>query len=156
VPLNDFEEDAQGLHLTESEEGKRNVAYQDSGGVWTIGYGHTGPEVHEGLTWTDQQCEDALAADKAKARAAVREYVKVQLTQNEFDALEDFDFNVGSGAFRGSTLLKMLNGGDFAGAAKQLEQWDHVNGKVVAGLLRRRLDEEALFNKSGAAIAPMV
>lgn len=145
--MNDYQEDAQGLQLTEREEGCRLVAYQDTGGVWTIGYGHTGPDVHQGLVWTQEQADSALTQDKARARAAIKAYVTVPLTENEFDALEDFDFNVGSGAFRGSTLLKKLNGGDFAGAAKQLELWDHVNGKVLAGLLNRRLAEEALFDK---------
>jgi lysozyme len=131
-----------------SSEGDRHEAYQDQGGVWTIGYGHTGPDVHAGLVWTEAQAQAALTQDKASARAAIREYLKVSLTQNEFDALEDFDFNVGEGNFAGSALLKLLNAGNFAGAAKQLEQWDHVKGQVVLGLLNRRLAEEALFDKA--------
>lgn len=156
MPINDFEEDAAGEDLTKGFESCRLTAYQDSGGIWTVGWGHTGPEVHEGLVWTQEQADEALAQDKAKARAAIRNFVKVPLTQNEFDALEDFDFNVGDGNFRGSTLLKLLNSGDYAGAAKQLELWDHVHGKVVLGLLRRRLAEEELFNKTDAVDAPMV
>jgi lysozyme len=146
--LNDFNESAEGLALTEDFEGRKLVAYQDQGGVWTIGDGHTGPEVHEGLVWTDEQVDAALAADKAKARAAIRKYVTVPLTEHQYAALEDFDFNVGEGNFSGSTLLKMLNGGNYAGAAKQLELWDHVHGNVIAGLLRRRLAEEAMFNQA--------
>lgn len=146
--MNDYQEDAAGLTLTESSEGDRLVAYQDPGGVWTIGYGHTGQDVHEGLVWTAEQCEQALIQDKARAREAIKRYVKVPLTQNEFDALEDFDFNVGEGNFRGSTLLKKLNAGDFSGAADELTTWDHVNGKVVLGLLRRRQAEKALFEKA--------
>ena len=69
----------------------------------------------------------------------------VPLTQNEFDTLADFAFNAGCGAFAGSTMLKLLNAGNYAGAAGQFELWDHAAGKVVAGLLRRRDAEEAEF-----------
>jgi lysozyme len=146
--LNDSNESAEGLALTEDFEGCKLIAYRDQGGVWTIGWGHTGPDVHEGLVWTQEQADAALVADKSKARAAIRKYVTVPLTEHQFAALEDFDFNVGEGNFSGSTLLKMLNGGNYAGAAKQLELWDHVHGNVIAGLLRRRLAEEAMFNQA--------
>lgn len=154
--MNDYAEDAQGMQLTEGFESCRLVSYLDAGGVPTIGWGHTGPDVHLGMICTQAQADAWLEQDKATARAAIRSYVRVPLTANQFAALEDFDFNVGSGAFRGSTLLKLLNSGDFAGAAKQLERWDHVNGQVVAGLLKRRLAEESLFDTPDAVNAPMV
>jgi len=67
------------------------------------------------------------------------------LQQNEFDALVDFVFNLGRGAFAGSTLLKNLNAGQFDAAATQFDLWDHAGGQVVAGLLRRRQAEQAMF-----------
>jgi lysozyme len=134
-----------GLALTEQFEGCRLTAYQDQVGVWTIGYGHTGPDVTPGLTITQQQAEDLLASDVSSAASAVNNFVTVQLTQNEFDALVDFVFNLGSGAFAKSTLLRSLNAGQFATAAAQFDEWDHAGGAVVAGLLRRRQAETNLF-----------
>ncbi len=134
-----------GRELTESFEGCQLSAYQDVKGVWTIGYGHTNG-VMPGDTCTQQDAEDWLQQDIQWAAHAVAAEVNVELTQGEFDALVDFVFNVGSGNFRTSTLLKMLNAGDYAGAAHQLEQWDMSGGKHVAGLLRRRLAEEKEFN----------
>jgi lysozyme len=133
-----------GLDLTEESEGCRLVAYQDSVGVWTIGYGHT-QGVHAGMTCTQAQAEVWLREDIMSAIADVNRLVKVPLTQGEFDALVDFDFNLGGGALRGSTLLRLLNAGDHASAAEQFERWDKAGGHVLAGLLRRRLAEEAEF-----------
>jgi lysozyme len=96
---------------------------------------------------TQAQAEELLAKDVQVAVDAVNRLVTVKITQAEFDALVDFAFNVGVGALTNSTLLRGLNAGDFAGAADQFETWDRVNGKVVAGLLRRRLAETELFNK---------
>ena len=137
-----------GLDLTEESEGCRLIAYQDSVGVWSIGYGHTRGVV-AGMTCTQAQAEAWLREDILSAIADVNRLVKVPLTQGEFDALVDFDFNLGGGALRGSTLLRLLNGGDHAGAAEQFERWDRAGGHVLAGLLRRRLAEEAEFK--GAA-----
>ena len=135
-----------GLSLTEQFEGCSLTAYQDQVGVWTIGYGHTGPDVSPGLTITQDQAQAMLAHDVGRAAACVNNLVAVELTQNEFDALVDFVFNLGAGAFTSSTLLRDLNAGDFAGAAAQFEVWDHAGGAVVAGLLRRRQAEAALFD----------
>jgi lysozyme len=135
-----------GLQLTESFEGCRLTAYQDQRDVWTIGYGHTGPDVHAGLTVTQAQAEALLAKDVQHAAETVNRLVTFPgLTQDEFDALVDFAFNAGCGAFAGSTMLKDLNAGNVAAAAAQFEQWDHCDGKVVAGLLRRRIAEKDLF-----------
>jgi lysozyme len=134
-----------GLALTERFEGCELTAYQDQVGVWTIGYGHTGPDVVTGLTITPDQAQDLLAQDVAGAAACVNNVVTIALSQNEFDALVDFVFNLGKGAFEGSTLLRVLNSGDIAAAAAQFDQWDHAGGAVVAGLLRRREAEVAIF-----------
>lgn len=147
MPLNPSMQYSQtGVNLTKRFEECRLTAYQDVRGIWTIGWGHTGPEVCEGLTWTQEQADAALIKDTAWATTVVNEDVNVPLTQGEFDALVDFVFNAGSGNFRGSTMLKLLNEGDYAGAAAQFDRWNYAGGKEVAGLLRRRQDEEAEFN----------
>lgn len=133
-----------GISLTENFEGLRLVAYQDQVGRWSLGYGHT-LGVKPGDCCTVEQAEAMLHADIAWAETFVNRIVKVTLMQGEFDALVDFTFNLGSGNFQSSTLLKLVNAGDMEDAAKQFEQWDHAGGKVVAGLLRRRQAEEKEF-----------
>jgi lysozyme len=133
-----------GLALTEGFECCRLVAYQDVGGVWTVGYGHTAG-VSQGMTVTESEAERLLLADVQWACAAVNRLVSVSLTQGEFDALVDFVFNCGVERFEGSTLLVRLNAGDYAGAAAEFERWDQVRGSVVAGLLRRRVAEVGEF-----------
>jgi lysozyme len=135
-----------GLKLTESFEGCQLVGYADVKGIPTVGFGHTGDGIYVGMMITQLQAEAYLLQDVQHAVNCVNDVVKVALTQNEFDALTDFCFNVGCGAFASSTLLKLLNAGDYAGAAKQFERWDLAGGTVIAGLLRRRLAEEAEFN----------
>jgi len=138
-----------GLALTESFEGCRLMAYYDLRGVLTIGYGHTGPEVLPGLQITQADAEALLAADIGFAASCVNTAVTVPLTQPEFDALTDFVFNVGCKAFCGSTMRRLLNEGDYAGAAGQFTAWDHAGGVVVAGLLRRRQAETQEFDAIG-------
>lgn len=149
--VNNLTYDGAGLSLTEQCEGCELNAYQDQVGVWTIGYGHTGPDVVAGLTITLEEAQQLLQKDVASAVACVNNSVAVELTQNEFDALVDFVFNLGPGAFESSTLLRDLNAGDFAAAAAQFDAWDHAGGAVVAGLLRRRQQETALFESGQAA-----
>ncbi|MGA8531869.1 MAG: lysozyme [Acidobacteriaceae bacterium] len=139
-----------GLALTEQFEGCRLTAYQDQTGVWTIGYGHTGPDVRAGLTITLEEAEALLAKDVSSAAAFVNRIVMVEVTQQEFDALVDFVFNLGVGTFERSTLLRLLNAGEFAAAAAQFALWDRAGGAVVAGLLRRRQAETALFTEGQA------
>lgn len=131
--------------LTERFEDLRLVAYQDVRGIWTIGYGHTGPDVHQGLVWQKEKADIVLLEDTQRAVDCVNRCVTVPLTQNEFDALVDFTFNVGCKAFEESTLLAMLNNGNKAGAAEQFEHWKFAGGKVVEGLLNRRLAERQVF-----------
>ena len=136
-----------GTELTEQFEGLRLTAYQDQVGVWTIGYGHTGPDVYPGLTITQNEATSLLLHDVATAAGCVNRLVTVALAQDEFDALVDFVFNLGTQAFAGSTLLRLLNSGDFNGAIGEFAKWDHAGGQVVAGLLRRRLAEAQLFQQ---------
>jgi len=139
-----------GLELTQQFEGCRLTAYQDQVGVWTIGYGHTGADVTAGLTITQDQAVALLTSDVAASVSFVNQVVTVQLKQNEFDALVDFVFNLGRGAFAGSTLLKELNAGNFDAAAAQFNRWSRAGGQVVAGLLRRRQAETAMFQGESA------
>lgn len=134
----------EGQAMTERFESCRLIAYQDQIGVWTIGWGHT-RGVYEGMTCTQEQADAWLLADIAIYEQDVNTHVKVEINQQEFDALVDFAFNLGNGALNGSTLLRLLNAGDFSGAAKEFKKWDHAGGKIVAGLLRRRLAEEQEF-----------
>lgn len=135
----------QGLQLTEAFESCRLTAYPDIKGIWTIGWGHTGPEVVEGLVWTQSQADSQLVMDLQRAENMVNQCVTVDLTQGQFDALVDFAFNLGCNAEKGSTLLKLVNENDMADAANEFEKWDHASGVVVAGLLRRRLAEKQEF-----------
>lgn len=133
-----------GMQLTEDGEGCRLRAYRDSGGVWTIGVGHTGG-VAPGQVCTIEQATAWLAADIKWAEYEVNRRVNVPLTQAEFDALVDFTFNAGRAGFDHSTLLRLVNQGDTRQAANEFEKWDKAGGKVVAGLLRRRLLEKNRF-----------
>ena len=134
----------QGLLLTEGEEGLRFAAYLDSVGIPTIGYGHT-RGVKMGDVCTKEQAEQWLLEDVRECELCVNFHVHVPLTQGEFDALVDFCFNLGCGALTSSTLLRKLNNSDFTGAAEEFEKWSHAGGKVLAGLLRRRLKEKEEF-----------
>jgi lysozyme len=133
-----------GIKLTERFEGCRLTAYQDSGGVWTNGYGNT-HRVVPGSTITEKQAIVDLQANLENSINDVNALLTVQLTQGEFDALVDFDFNLGRGNLAKSTLLRLLNAGKFAEAAEEFDKWDHCGGKELAGLLRRRRDETLEF-----------
>jgi lysozyme len=148
-----FKYSAAGLALTKQFEGLELKAYQDSVGVWTIGYGHTGTDVKPGLTITEAQATVLLAADVAWAVTCVNKSVTSAINQNQFDAMVDFVFNLGCAAFAQSTLLRMVNAGDFAGAAGQFGRWNKAKGKVLAGLTKRRQGEMALFQKAATTAA---
>lgn len=133
-----------GLDLIKEFEGFEPEAYLCPAGIWTIGYGHTG-DVSEGQTVTEEEAEELLRQDVAFAEDAVTDYVEGDLTQGQFDALVCFVFNIGAGAFRDSTLLRLLNQGDNEGAAEQFLRWNKAGGKVLSGLTRRREAERELF-----------
>lgn len=138
-----------GINLIKQFEGCRLAAYQDSVGVWTIGYGWTqsvdGNPVAKGMVITQQKADDLLKQGVVQYENGVNSLVKVQLNQNQFDALVDFAYNLGVNALKGSTLLKKLNTGDYAGAANEFTKWNKAGGKEVAGLTRRREAEKSLF-----------
>lgn len=134
-----------GLELTERFEGCRLVAYRDQGGVLTIGYGHTGSDVYPGRIITSDVAQALLKSDVHAAVACVNDSVEVPITQNEFDALVDFTFNVGTRNFKKSTLLKDLNLRNYAEAAAQFSLWVNAGGHRVPGLVERRKEEHDLF-----------
>jgi lysozyme len=137
-----------GIELIKQFEGLKLKAYLDIVGVPTIGYGSTGPDIKIGMVWTTEQCEERLKKDLEKFEKAILTSVKVPLTQNQFDALVCFTYNVGSGAFTGSTLLKLLNKSEsITKVADQFLRWNKAGGKEVAGLTRRRAAERELFLK---------
>jgi lysozyme len=144
-----YEYSTTGFSLTRSFEGLRLESYQDSVGNWTIGYGHTGPEVQAGQRTTELEAEVLLRKDLAAAVACVRRAVRVELTQSQFDALVDFCFNTGRGNFLNSSLLRYVNRGEFESVVVQFGLWVHAGGEVVPGLVRRRAAEAALFAGHG-------
>lgn len=115
-----------------------------SGEPWTIGVGHTSG-VHQGMVWSEKAIEAALKADLMKSEAAINGCVTVPLTQNQFDALVSFCHNLGIYALMGSTLLRLLNAGNYEGAADQFGRWDMVAGEHNSVIHARRLREAALF-----------
>ena len=137
-------------NLLKKFEGCKLKAYRCPAGILTIGYGHTSaagaPEVKEGMTITQQQAEDILKADLVKYEQPVAAMVKVDLEQNQFDALVDFAYNAGVGALKTSTLLKKINAGDFDAVPDELMKWTKGGGKVLPGLVRRRQAESAWWN----------
>ncbi len=133
-----------GLTFITEFEGLRLESYKDSGGVPTIGYGHT-KGVKIGDRISQYEALNLLRQDVENSVDAVNKLVKVTLTQNQFDALVDFVFNLGESAFARSTLLTQLNLRNYAGAAMEFLKWNHDNGKVVDGLTRRCQARMKLF-----------
>jgi|ERR1700722_13697547 len=115
---------------------------------WTCGWGHTGRDVTESTTCTPEQADVWFECDIAGPERAVNLMVTVPMNQNEFDALVSFAYNLGVAAESHSTLIKLVNAGDWAGASNEFPKWNHDNGKVVDGLTRRRAAERDLFNSS--------
>ena len=135
-----------GQSLTKGFEQCRLVPYKDPAGIWTDGWGNTHGVIPNGPAITQEKADADLDKNLADAVYTVNHYVAITLSQNEFNALVDFVFNVGVGNFTTSTLLRRLNVGDIVGAANEFQRWDMAGGKHLAGLMRRRLAEKAMFN----------
>jgi lysozyme len=135
-----------GLATLVTEEGSRNSAYLDIANIPTICVGHTA-NVRMGDTATNEVCHELLKQDVRIAESAIRGSVRVAITQDQFDALVSWTFNVGAKAAAGSTLVRKLNAGDCRGAASEFPRWVHAGGKKSAGLLKRRLREQKHFEK---------
>ena len=152
-----------GLGMIKALEGCRLKSYQDQRGVWTIGWGHTGPEVVAGLIWTQQEADAALDTDLARFAAGVTDLVDIQLGSNEFSALVSFAYNEGLHALETSHLLGLVNQLDDpaicdADIAAQFRRWNkiHVDGvpTIDRGLTGRRACEIALWDLPDGADAP--
>ncbi|UTA22354.1 lysozyme [Enterobacter hormaechei] len=138
-----------GIALIKQFEGCRLTAYQDSVGVWTIGYGWTQPvdgkPIRAGMTIKQETAERLLKTGLVSYESDVSRLVKVGLNQGKFDALVSFTYNLGARSLSTSTLLRKLNAGDYAGAADEFLRWNKAGGKVLNGLTRRREAERDLF-----------
>jgi len=134
-----------GLNLVKSFEGLKLTAYRCPAGILTIGYGSTGPHVTPGKVITEAQANDLLQDDLDRFEKAVTRLVTVPLTQNQYDALVSFAFNVGISALERSTLLKRVNAKLFDQARAEFSKWNRTGGRPLAGLTRRRAAEAALF-----------
>lgn len=134
-----------GITLIKQFEGCRVEVYDDIGQKPTIGYGHLCKAGERFSRLTESEATSLLCSDLISAEACIEDSLEVAVSQNQFDALVSLVFNIGCPAFAGSTLLRLLNLGDYGGAADQFTRWDRVGRKEVDGLLRRRLAEQALF-----------
>ena len=134
----------EGLSLIKKFEGCELEAYQCSAGVWTIGYGHT-----KGVTPSDsisqEEAEQMLVDELHEYESYVNEYVTVALSQNQFDALVSWVYNLGPANLKASTMLKVLNDGKYEEVPYQMKRWNKAGGKVLDGLVRRREAEALLY-----------
>lgn len=132
--------------LIQQFEGCRLEAYLCPANIPTIGYGHT-VGVKAGDVWTQDEADRVLELDLQEYGRAVSRLLKVPVTQTQFDALVSLAFNIGTGAFGKSTLLKMVNLGD-SSAAREFLKWTKAGGKILPGLVKRRAAERALFERA--------
>ena len=150
----------EGLALIKCFEGFRGRAYRDPVGVWTIGYGHTSmagpPSVSEGLEISRAEADAILRRDVEQFARDVASCLRVPLSPAQFSALVSFAYNVGTGNFRASSVLKAVNAGDFAAVPRRLQLWAKAGGRVLPGLIKRRAAEAELFlgPAADAEVAP--
>ena len=133
-----------GLELIKKFEGCETTAYQDSVGVWTIGFGHT-KGVEEGQTCSIEDAESMLADEMDEYEGYINNMVKVELQQHEFDALVAWVYNLGPTNLGESTMLKVLNGGQFDRVPDEMNRWTRAGGEILEGLVRRRQAESLMF-----------
>ena len=133
-----------GLELIKKFEGCETTAYQDSVGVWTIGFGHT-KGVEEGQTCSIEDAESMLADEMDEYEGYINNMVKVDLQQHEFDALVAWVYNLGPTNLGESTMLKVLNGGQFDRVPDEMNRWTRAGGEILEGLVRRRQAESLMF-----------
>lgn len=138
---------AAGREMIEGFEGLRLHAYQDIVGIWTIGYGHTGPDVHAGLTWTKEQADEALTQRLRNEfePAVIAVGRDVPTTQGQFDAMCSLAYNIGVKGFSGSEVAKHHRAMEYGQAANAFKNWSHAGGRVVQALLNRRLKEARVY-----------
>jgi lysozyme len=137
-----------GISLIQGYENCRLTAYlPTSHDVWTIGWGTTGPEVHEGLTITQETADMWFARDLAKFSTGVAGMLRHPPSQLQFDAMVSLAYNIGLGNFDGSTVRRRHNEGKYAEAEAAFALWNKQKGKVLRGLVRRRADEAKLYHE---------
>ncbi|MEY0576964.1 lysozyme [Providencia manganoxydans] len=129
-------------------EGVRYEPYEDVGGVLTVCYGHTGKDIIPNKVYSKDECNELLESDFQRTKQQVDKLVKVPTDDYTKSALYSFAFNVGTGAFAKSTMLKKLNAGDQYGACEELKKWVYAGGKVWRGLVNRRETEAAICHGS--------
>lgn len=134
------------LDLIRRWEGCNLTAYQCSAGVWTIGWGSTGPGISKGVKWTQEQADKRLHDDVNRFARGVFGAVTYAATPAQLGAMISLAYNIGIVAFRSSTLLRKFNAGDVSGAGDQFERWNKAGGKVIQGLTNRRRDERAVYS----------
>tara|TARA_B100001778_G_scaffold252651_1_gene212742 strand:+ start:451 stop:888 length:438 start_codon:yes stop_codon:yes gene_type:complete len=133
-----------GLELIKDFEGLELQAYQCAAGVWTIGYGHT-KGVQKGDEWSKDHADHMLEVELEEYEGYVNNSVTSPLAQNQFDALVSWTYNLGGGNLKASTMLKVLNAGDYDEVPNQMLRWNKAGGKVLEGLTRRRVAEGNMF-----------
>ena len=133
-----------GLELIKFYEGLELQAYQCAAKVWTIGYGHT-KGVKPGDTWSEDHANHMLEVELEEYENYVNTGVSAPINQDQFDAMVSWVYNLGNGNFSSSTMLKVLNAGDYDGVPEQIKRWNKAGGKVLQGLVRRREAEALLF-----------
>lgn len=147
---------SEGIALLHHFESCRLVAYPDPGSKdgrpWTIGWGHTGPEVKKGLVWTQAQADAAFVRDLEATESLVSQMAP-NASQAEFDAMVSFAYNLGATALRNSTLMKLYKAGDKRGAAEQFLRWNKNDGVIMYGLTKRRTAERSMFLGANAHLA---
>ena len=136
---------SEGLNLLKKFEGCELKSYRCSAGVLTIGYGHT-KGVTEGMQIDQEEAESMLASEMVEYESNINDNVEVDLNQNQFDAMVCWVYNLGVGNLRSSTLLKVLNNKEYDEVPDQMKRWNKAGGRVLAGLVRRRDAEAALFS----------
>lgn len=135
-----------GLDLIKHFEGLKLEAYKCPADVWTIGYGTT-KGVKPGQRITESKAEELLKEDLKWVEGAINKNVRVDLNQNQFDALASWVYNLGETNLRSSTMLRKLNAGNYAEVPEQMKRWNKSNGQVLSGLVRRRQAEADLWQK---------
>ena len=133
-----------GIDLIKHFEGCELKAYKCPAGVWTIGYGHT-KGVQEGDEWSESHANRMLEVELEEYEGYVDKYVTAPLGQNQFDALVSWTYNLGGGNLSASTMLKVLNAGEYDEVPNQMLRWNKAGGKVLEGLTRRRQAEADMF-----------
>lgn len=128
-------------------------AYDDGGGVWTIGYGTTG-DVHPGDECSEDEALEMLLGDIEETWGEIDPLIRVTIAQHELDALVSLAYNIGVNAFRKSTLLSRLNSGDFGSASDEFARWNRQGGRILPGLVKRRAAERRIFDNADYSARP--